>query len=131
MWLPTRAQVDSVSRHGITIAGTAITIFGLQARGFNLDQIKALINALGAVTNDLVVLAAAVAPVYAALKAAHTASSTSQIAAVQTLANSGGPDTKAAQIAVLNAAASIPSTAKVVNPALAPEAATNAKVTTT
>lgn len=128
MWLPTQAQVDAASRHAISIVGTAIVIFGLQAKGINLDQVKAVINALGTVVNDLVVLAGVLAPFYAMIKAASTASHAAQINAVQAIANSGGPDTKAAQIAVLNAAAALPTTAKIVNPALAPEPATSAKV---
>jgi hypothetical protein len=82
IWLPTRNQVDSASRHAISIAGTAIAIFGLQAKGVSLDQVKAVIAALGSSVNDLVVLIAALAPLYAAIKAAHTASPTQQAIAV-------------------------------------------------
>jgi hypothetical protein len=129
MWLPSQDQVNAASRHAISVAGTAFVIFGLQAKGISLDQVKAAITALGSVVNDLIVLVGTLAPFYALLKAASTASHASQINAVQAIANTGGPDTKAAQIAMLNAAASIPSTARIVNPALAPEAATSAKVT--
>jgi hypothetical protein len=110
MWLPTRGQVDSVSRHAITIAGTAIAIFGLQAKGISLDQIKALINALGSTVNDIVVLLAALAPLYAALKAAHTASAASQVAAVQAIATGPASDTSVdAQHAIIQAAGAIAS----------------------
>lgn len=82
MWLPTKNQVDSASRHAISIAGTAIAIFGLQAKGVSLDQIKAIIAALGSATNDIVVLVGALAPIYALLKAAHSASPTQQAISV-------------------------------------------------
>jgi hypothetical protein len=108
MWLPTRDQVNSVSRHAITIAGTAITIFGLQSRGFNIDQIKALISALGSTVNDLVVLAAAIAPVYAALKAASSASHANQIQAVKNIATGPGSyDAINAQTALIGATQAI------------------------
>jgi len=83
MWLPTRAQVDSASRHAISIAGTAIAIFGLQAKGVSLDQVKEVIAALGSTVNDIVVLIAALAPLYAMLKASHTASPVEQAKAVE------------------------------------------------
>lgn len=130
MWLPTRAQVDSASRHAISIAGTAFAIFGLQAKGVTLDQVKEIIGALGSTVNDIVVLVAALAPIYAMLKAGHSASPTSQIQSVQTIADTGGPSQQSAQVAIVNAAASLPSTAKIVNPSLAPNPATSAKVTT-
>lgn len=129
MWLPTRAQVDSASRHAISIAGTAFAIFGLQAKGVSLDQVKEIIGALGSTVNDIVVLIGVLSPIYALLKATHTASPTSQIQLVNTIANTGGPEQHNAQVAIVNAAASLPSTAKVVNPSLAPNPATSAKVT--
>lgn len=82
MWLPTKAQVDSASRHAISIAGTAIAIFGLQAKGISLEQATATIQALGSTVNDVVVLIAALAPLYAMLKASHTASPTQQAKSV-------------------------------------------------
>jgi len=86
MWLPTKLQVDSASRHAISIAGTAIAIFGLQAKGISLDQVKEVISALGSTVNDIVLLLGALAPFYAILKAANSASSASQVAAVQAIA---------------------------------------------
>lgn len=82
MNLPTQAQVSTAIRYVGTIIGTAFTIFGLQAKGFDLDQIKAAINALGAVVNDLVILIAAVAPILATIKGISTSSDAGQAAAI-------------------------------------------------
>ena len=82
MWLPTKAQVDAASRHAISIAGTAIVIFGLQAKGVTIEQITSVIQSLGGVVNDGVVLIGAIAPLYALLKASHSASPANQAAAV-------------------------------------------------
>ena len=82
MWLPTKGQVDSASRHAISIAGTAFTIFALQNKGVTLDQVKSVIAALGSTTNDIVLLIGVLAPLYAMLKAAHTASPTQQAISV-------------------------------------------------
>jgi hypothetical protein len=86
MWLPTQDQVNAASRHAISIVGTAFVIFGLQAKGISLDQVKAAITALGSVVNDLIVLIGTLAPFYALLKAASTASHANQIQAVQDIA---------------------------------------------
>lgn len=94
MWTPTRAQVDAASRHAITIAGTAIAIFGLQAKGIKPEQVTAAITALGSGVNDVVVLIAALAPVYAGLKALLSASPTNQASSLVTTAT--GPASPAA-----------------------------------
>lgn len=86
MLLPTKSQVDAASRHAISIAGTAIVIFGLQAKGVSVEQVTAAINALGSGVNSLVVVLAAIAPIYASIKASHSASPTSQVASVQAIA---------------------------------------------
>lgn len=82
MWLPTRAQVDSASRHAITIVSTATVIFGLQARGFDPQVIISVIQSLGPAVNDIVNLIGAGAAAYAMLKASHSASPTSQSASL-------------------------------------------------
>lgn len=82
MWLPTRAQVDAASRHAITAVSTAVAIFGLQAKGVDIQQVTATIQALGASVNDIVILVGAVGGVYATLKASHSASPTAQADAV-------------------------------------------------
>lgn len=82
MWLPTQGQVNTAGRYAASIAGTAIAIFGLQAKGISLDQVKALIGALGTVVNDLVILAGAAGTVYAAIKGVAQSSPTNQAAAV-------------------------------------------------
>jgi len=82
MWLPTKAQVDAASRHAITAVGTMVALLGLQAKGFDVAQITAAIQALGSTVNDLVLLAGAAATVYASLKASRTASPKSQAISV-------------------------------------------------
>ena len=82
MWLPTKAQVDAASRHAITAAGTVIALLGLQAKGIDIAQVTAAIQALGASVNDIVILIGAGGTLYAAIKASHTASPTSQAVAV-------------------------------------------------
>jgi hypothetical protein len=82
MNLPTKSQVDSFSRHAITAAGTAIAMLGLQAKGFDVAQVTAMIQALGSTVNDLILLIGAAATMYASLKAAHSASPTSQAISV-------------------------------------------------
>jgi len=68
MWLPTQAQVNTAGRYATAVAGTAITIFGLQAKGFTLDQAKDVIAALGTTVNSVVILLGALASAYAAIK---------------------------------------------------------------
>lgn len=82
MWLPTQAQINTAGRYATVIASTAIGIFGLQAKGFSLDQVKDVIAALGGVINNLVILASAVAAVYAAVRGVSSSSPTGQAAAI-------------------------------------------------
>jgi len=122
MYLPTKAQVDAASRHAITIAGTAIAIFGLQAKGVSIDQVKAAIEALGSTVNSLVVLLAALGPVYAAVQASRSASPTAQVQQVQQIAATQPELAKDAKVALLDATASLPEVwgdIKVSDPALA------------
>src|SRR6185312_13295639 len=82
MPLPTQAQVNTAVRYAGTIAGTAFAIFGLQAKGFDLDQIKTAIGALGTVVNDAVILLAALAPILAAIKGVASSGHVGQAAAI-------------------------------------------------
>jgi len=82
MPLPTQAQVNTAVRYAGTIVGTAFAIFGLQAKGFDLDQIKTAIAAFGTIVNDGVVLIGALLPIIAAAKGVSTSSSTGQAAAI-------------------------------------------------
>jgi hypothetical protein len=108
MWLPTKDQVDAASRHAISIAGTAVVIFGLQAKGFSAEQLAALIKSLGDTVNSAVVLIGAALPIYAALMASHKSSATQQIAKVQAIATSQTPQSQQAKVALLDATASLP-----------------------
>lgn len=110
MWLPTKAQVDAASRHAISIAGTAIVIFGLQAKGISVEQVTAAIQSLGATVNSLVLVIAALAPLYATLKASHSASPTSQISSTAAIASDPKlPQAADAQAALVKATAAIAS----------------------
>lgn len=82
MWMPSQAQVNTAGRYAGAIAGTAFAIFGLQAKGISLDQVKAVIAALGPVVNDGVTLISAVGAIYAAVKGISTSSSAGQAAAI-------------------------------------------------
>ena len=108
MWLPTKAQIDAASRHAITAAGVAVTIFGLQAKGVSMDDVKALITSLGDTVATLVQLIGAIGVMYGAFKAAHSASPTSQIAQVQAIAvGSAGPVAVDAQKALIEATSAV------------------------
>jgi len=105
MWLPTKAQVDAASRHGITAVGVAVTIFGLQAKGVDMNNVKALIESLGSTVNTILQLVAAIGVVYGGIKAANSASPTSQIASVQAIAKERAPIAVEAKAALLDAVA--------------------------
>lgn len=109
MWLPTKLQVDAVSRHAITAASVAFTIFGLQAKGVSMADVTSLINSLGATVNTILQVIAAVGVIYGGLKAANSASPTNQIAAVKTIATDPAtPIATEAKAALLDAVAAQP-----------------------
>lgn len=80
--LPTQAQVNTAGRYVATILGTAIGIFGLQAKGISVDQVQGAIAAAGTVVNDIVILIGTVAPIYAAVRGILSSSKTGQAAAI-------------------------------------------------
>jgi hypothetical protein len=82
MNLPTKAQVDAASRHVITAAGVAVTIFGLQAKGVSMDQVTAVIKSLGDTVNTVLQLVAAIGLLYGGVVAAKSASKENQAKAV-------------------------------------------------
>ncbi|HEY2246704.1 MAG TPA: hypothetical protein VGH70_04610 [Bradyrhizobium sp.] len=82
MPLPTQAQVNTAGRYVGTILGTAIAIFGLEAKGISADQVKAVIAAAGTAVNDIVVMLAALAPIYAAVRGILSSSDTGRAAAI-------------------------------------------------
>jgi hypothetical protein len=82
MRLPTQAEINTAGRYAGAIAGTAISIFGLQAKGISLDQVKAVIAACGTVINDISILVGAAAPLYLAIRGIMSSSKTSQAAAI-------------------------------------------------
>lgn len=108
MSLPTPAQVNAASRHLITAAGVAVTIFGLQAKGVSMESVTAVINGLGNTINTLIQLVAAVGVIYGGIQAARSASPTAQIASVQQIATNAQPASQEAKAALLDATASLP-----------------------
>lgn len=127
--LPTKSQVDAISRHVITAAGVAVTIFGLQAKGVSMDQVKALISSLGDTVNTLVQLIAAAGVLYGSIKAAKSASPTSQVARVQELATTAGqPEAQSAKQALIAATISLPEVQTIVTDKATAEAAPSQSV---
>lgn len=82
MPLPTQAQVNTAGRYAGSILGTAIAIFGLQAKGISVDQVKEVIAAGGTVVNDVVILISAAAPLYAAVRGILSSGGKGQAAAI-------------------------------------------------
>src|SRR5690242_9549040 len=82
MNLPTQAQVNTATRYGTAIAGTLFAILNLQALGVTLDQIKALIEALGSTANSVLGALSAGAALYAAYRGIKSSSNTGQAAAI-------------------------------------------------
>jgi hypothetical protein len=108
MWLPTKGQVDAASRHAITAAGVAVTIFGLQAKGVSMEQVTALISSLGETVNTILQVVAAAGVLYGGIKAANSASPTNRIADVRNLATgAASADAVAAQSALIEATAAV------------------------
>lgn len=129
--LPNPQQVKNITGHVATAAGTAIAIFGLQAKGIDPQKMVAAINSLGDLFNNLVVVAGAIAAIFAGYKSVTGSSDTSVIAQTTTLANNpaqlrsgeaqrelvaavanlasgGGMVSTEAKAAVIDAAAAIP-----------------------
>ena len=82
MRLPTQAEVNTATRYASAVAGTAITIFGLQAKGITLDQVTGVISALGTVVNNGVIAIGMIASLYAAFRGVSSSSPTAQAAAI-------------------------------------------------
>lgn len=77
MNLPTQAEVNAASRHVISAIGGAVIMFGLSTK-INIDTVTNAVNALGSITNNIVILVGILAPLYAGWKATHSASPTQQ-----------------------------------------------------
>lgn len=108
MWLPTKPQVDAASRHVITAVGVAVTIFGLQAKGVDMNNVKALIESLGNTINTLIQLVAAAGVLYGAVKAANSASPANQGASLAATATGGAsPAAVEAQKAIVSATSAV------------------------
>lgn len=82
MSLPTQAQVNTAARYASVIAATMFGLLNLQALGVTLDQIKAVIEALGSTVNSILTLLSAAAALYAAYKGVKGSSPTGQAASI-------------------------------------------------
>lgn len=81
MWLPTQVQVNAATRNIAAAAGGAILMLGLSTK-IDTTMLTALINAMGAVAGSVVTVVGLVAPLWAAYKAAQSASAKSQAASI-------------------------------------------------
>lgn len=97
MQLPNPQQVKNIVGHLGTGVGTAIVIFGLQAKGFDPVKVTAAINALGDLVNNLVIVVATIGAIVAAYKSA-TGSSTPNVIAQGSQAISANPIAVAATL---------------------------------
>ena len=84
MKLPTQGQVNAATRHLASFAAGAIAVFGLESK-VDPSQMTALINGLGALSDDVISIVGIITPMVAALYAARASSPKSQIASVQAL----------------------------------------------
>jgi hypothetical protein len=75
--LPNQQQVKNIVGHVGTAVGTAIAIFGLQAKGLDPVKVTAAINALGDLVNNIVIVAGLIGGVLATYKAASGSSTAS------------------------------------------------------
>ncbi len=78
MKLPTQDEVNAAARHVASFAGGAVVMFGLGTK-INPDTLKAAINAMGNLTNDVITLIGIVGPAVAAYVASRSASQTAQV----------------------------------------------------
>lgn len=115
MNLPTTAQVLAATRHVASFAAGAIAILGLSTK-INPDQAAAIINSLGTLVSDAVVVIGLVTPVLAAWLASRSASPAAQIRAVDAMPDVAKiiPTTDAAPDSAIVAAAADPTQPKVV-----------------
>ena len=127
MAIPTRDEVNAAARHIASFLGGLIVAFGLTSK-LSPDTVNSIVTATGALVNDALTLFGIVAPLVAAYFAKRSATPDAQAQAVVNNATAGILP-RTAQIAVLNAAALVPGTEKVVNPAFAPDPATAPKIT--
>ncbi len=108
MWLPTKKQIDTATRYATVAAGTAFTLLGLQAKGISLDQLKAMISALGDTASTIVQLLAVAGALYASVKGTVLSSPTNQIQSVNDIAqDSTSAASPAAKVALLQATTTV------------------------
>lgn len=86
MNLPNPQQVKNITGHIATAAGTAIAIFGLQAKGIDPQKMVAAINAMGDLFNSLVVVGGILGALFAGYKSATGSSPTAVLAQAQSIA---------------------------------------------
>lgn len=95
--LPTPQSIKNIAGHIATAAGTAIAIFGLQAKGIDPAKVTAAIIALGDVANNIIIGIGVIGSAYAAYKAAQ-GSSTPAVVSQSSQAISANPQAVAASL---------------------------------
>lgn len=88
--LPNPQQVKNIVGHVGTAVGTAIVLFGLQAKGIDPAKVTALINSMGDAINTIVIIIGALGGIAAAYKAAK-GSSTQEVIKQSSAAISADP----------------------------------------
>lgn len=129
MFLPTKNQVNTGVRYATVAITTAFALLGLQAKGISLDQVKTGIQALGDITNNVVILITLVGGVWAAAKGVNASSPVNQIASVQAIAtDKTSPVTTEAKDALVAATISLPQVQTIVTDKVTAEASPSASV---
>jgi len=130
MQVPTQAQVLAGGRHVISFAA-GIVAGGAALHAISPTDATNATNAITQIGTGFASIVAGVSTLVAVVSGAYATLSASplwQIFAVKQLAQTAAPVSKDAQVALVNAAAAVPGTEKVVNPALANDPATATNV---
>lgn len=108
MPLPNTQQVKQYAGYAGTAAATAVTILGLQAKGYDPQKIIVLFQSLGDLVNNLLVVAAVVGGIYASVRGGGQNSNASVVAQAQQIASDPSQlQSGAAQSALVAAVRSI------------------------
>ena len=121
MNLPTPAEVNAAARHAGSFAAGAVAMFGLQSK-IDPATVVAIVNSLGNLTNDAVLLIGLVTPLVTAYLASRSASPDAQKKAVSLQPNTIVVQTQdnASTLKVANSVAAISEVQNVVTtPAVA------------
>lgn len=82
MNLPTQDQVNAASRHIASAVGGAVVMFGLSSK-IDINTVNTIINSLGSIVNNVVIILGIVTPAIAAYYAQKSAKPESQAASLE------------------------------------------------